>query len=447
VNKSAEPTRVRPTIRVSSLHRLLYPSSVYFLLLSMGAFYIVDLLIYGEGWYGKTGDKVTQSVNLLGIGISLFLFWLSRQQPTRVGRALPFAIAAFLLTSAFWSADPRLAITQGILYFFIVLGFIALVELWDADALICLVAKVIAVCAVLSLISSTHKAYGDFNGIFSQKNVLGQVMAAGVLAALHGWRTRRSPIYLMIVVLCATVAFLSQTTTSLLVIALFVAIDILGRLCLRGGGLRALGVVGAIIAAAVVIFFLLNEAMFLEMLGKDPTLTGRREFWPYVIDYIYQRPLFGWGYLGFWTPANPAATSITETIGREHEVWLTLANAHNTLLEMLLEIGVVGTTFFVALMTRYAIVAMRCLNGPAKQLGLSTLMMMSGLTILCISEVVLLPAQAIFTGLFFMLGMACEKKIWQYRHRRISAKICAVSVGRWPAPPLARSIGSRSIKT
>ena len=84
---------------------------------------------------------------------------------------------------------------------------------------------------------------------------------------------------------------------------------------------------------------------------------------------------------------------------------------------MLLEIGIVGTTLFVVLMTRYAMAAMRCLNGPAKQLGLSFLMMMSGLIILCFSEVQLLSPQLIFTGLFFIVGMACEKKIWQYRHR------------------------------
>jgi hypothetical protein len=75
------------------------------------AFGFVDWLIYGEGWYGKTGDKFTKSINLLGIVVSLFLFWLSRQQPTRVGRVLPLAIAPFLVTSALWSADPRIAIS------------------------------------------------------------------------------------------------------------------------------------------------------------------------------------------------------------------------------------------------------------------------------------------------------------------------------------------------
>ncbi len=420
MNKSAAPTRVRPTIRVSSHYWVLYSATVFFLSLSAGAFGFVDRLIYGEAWYGRTGDKFTQSVNLLGIAVSLFLFWLSSRQPSRVGRALPLAIAAFLIVSASWSADPRVAITQGTLYFFTVLGFIALVELWDVDALIALIAKLIAVCAVLSLIYRRSGEFGDFTGIFPQKNVLGQVMAAGVFAGLHSWRTRRSLIYLMIVALCVTVAFLSQSTTSLLMIAVFVAVDILGRLYLRGGGQRAFSIVGAVVGIAAVIFFLLNDAMVLEMLGKDPTLTGRTEIWPYAIDHIYQRPLLGWGYFGFWTPANPAAIRIAQAIALENGTWFVavLPNAHNTLLEALLEIGIVGTTLFVVLMMRYWMVAVRCFNGPAKQLGLSSLMMMSGLVILCFSEVALLLAQAIFTGLFFMVGMACEKKIWQYRHAR-----------------------------
>jgi exopolysaccharide production protein ExoQ len=419
VNKFAAPTGVRSTIRVSSHNRLLYLASVFFLLRPVGAFGFLEQLIYGGAWYAGTSNKFTQSVNLLCIAISLFLFWLSRQQLTRVGRVLPLTLAAFLVTSALWSADPRVAITQGTLYFFTVLGFIALVELWDVDALIALIAKLIAVSAVLSLIFPRHDEAGDFVGIFGQKNVLGHIMAIGVFAGLHGWRTRRSLIYPIIVALCITLAVLSKSTTSLLVIAVFVAIDILGRLYLRGGAQRVLGVVGAVVGAAAIVFFFFNEAMFLEMLGKDPTLTGRTEIWPYVIANIYERPLFGWGYFGFWTPSNPAAINIEQAIALEHDTWFVAAlpNAHNTLLEALLEIGIVGTTFFVVLMVRYVIAAMRCFSGPAKHLGLSFLMLMSGLLILGFSEVMLLSAE-ITTGLFFTVGMACEKKVWQYRHGR-----------------------------
>jgi exopolysaccharide production protein ExoQ len=419
VNEFAAPTRVRPTIRASGHNGLLYPATMFFLLRTVGAFGLVDQLIYGDAWYGKPGDKITQGVNLLGIATACFLFWLSRQQPARVGRVLPLAFAAFLITSAFWSADPRVAITQGTLYFFTVLGFIALVELWDVDALIGLIAKVIALCAVLSLIFGKHDEVGDFGGIFGQKNVLGHTMAVGVFACLHGWRTRHSLIYAVMAALCITLGVLSHSTTSLLVIAVFIAIDILGRLYLRGGGLRTLSVVGAVVGAAAAIFFFLNEAMFLEMLGKDSTLTGRTEIWPYAIANIYERPLFGWGYFGFWTPANPAASRIAEAIAFEHNTWYValLPNAHNTWIEALLEIGIVGTTLLVILVARYLIAAVRCLNGPAKHLALSYFTLMSGLAILSYSEVMLLSPGTV-TGLFFTVGMACEKKMWQYRHAR-----------------------------
>jgi exopolysaccharide production protein ExoQ len=420
VNKLAAPTQVRPTIRVSSHNRLTYLATIFFLLRLVGVFTFFDGLIYGTDWYGKGGDKFTQAVNLLGIAVGIFLFRLSLQQPARVGRALPLTIGAFLGASALWSIDPRVAMTQGTLYFFTVLGFIALVELWDVDALIDLIAKMIAVSAVLSIIFPHGEVAGDFAGIFGQKNVLGQVMVTGVFAGLHGWRTRRSLIYPAIVALCIAVAILSKATTSLLVIAIFVAIDILGRFYLRGGALRTLSIVGAAVAAATVIFFFANEAMFLEMLGKDPTLTGRTEMWPYAIDNIFQRPVLGWGYFGFWTPANPVSLSIAQEIARLHDTWYIapIPNAHNTLLEALLEVGILGTTLIVVLYVRYVIVAMRCFKGPAKHLGLSSLMLLVGLLILGFSEVMLLSASIISTGLFFTVGMACEKKLWQHRRAR-----------------------------
>lgn len=420
MNKLAAPTRVRPTIRVSSHSRWIYPATVFFLLRPVGVFTFVDELIYGGDFYGKGGDKFTQAVNLLGIAVGIFLFWLSKQQPARVGRVLPLTFSAFLVMSAAWSIDPRVAMTQGTLYFFTVLGFIGLIELWDVDALIDVIAKMIAVSAVLSIMFPHGEVAGDFAGIFGQKNVLGQVMATGVFAGLHCWRARRSLIYPAIVALCVAVGILSKATTSLLVIAVFIAIDILGRFYLRGGGLRTLSIAGAVVAVATVIFFFANETMFLEMLGKDPTLTGRTEMWPYAIENVFKRPLFGWGYFGFWTPANPVSIRIAEEIALRHDTWFIapIPNAHNTLLEALLEIGIVGTTLLVVLFARYVIVAMRCFNGPAKHLGLSSLMLLSGLLILGFSEVMLLSASIISTGLFFTVGMACEKKLWQHRRTR-----------------------------
>ena len=53
---------------------MLYAAAAFFLLQSMDALNIVDRSIYGD-WYGKTGDKITQTLNMLNILASLFLFW------------------------------------------------------------------------------------------------------------------------------------------------------------------------------------------------------------------------------------------------------------------------------------------------------------------------------------------------------------------------------------
>jgi O-antigen ligase len=187
--------------------------------------------------------------------------------------------------------------------------------------------------------------------------------------------------------------------------------------------------------------------MIYEMLGKDPTLTGRTDFWPEVIANIYERPLFGWGYFGFWTPANPPALSIAQAVAFKHNTWYiaVISNAHNALLEALLEIGVVGTTFFVVLIVRYVIAATYCFNGPAKHLGLSFLMLLSGLVILGVSEVMLLSAQAIFTGLFFVVGMACEKKMRQYRRGALARKSAhSRDLGHSPSAASSSSAASAS---
>src|SRR5262249_56477853 len=55
-------------------HSILFIASIFFLLWSMSALGIIDRSIYGE-WPGKPGNKVTQTLNLLGIFTSVFLFW------------------------------------------------------------------------------------------------------------------------------------------------------------------------------------------------------------------------------------------------------------------------------------------------------------------------------------------------------------------------------------
>ena len=150
----------------------------------------------------------------MSILASLFLLWSSTRgmKIARFNRVLPLVAASLLLISILWSADPRVTLTQGTLYFFTVVGAIGLAEAWDGDTLLDLIALICGLCAVASVVYSfIFPARGDFVGIFSQKNVLGQVMAGGVLAALHGLRIRggRRLRHICIIALCTIVGFMS----------------------------------------------------------------------------------------------------------------------------------------------------------------------------------------------------------------------------------------------
>lgn len=396
---------------------MLYMAAAYVILQGIGAIGFIDRLIYGE-WADKGGDHFTQAVNLLGIAASLFLFWSSTRgaRIARINRGLPLAAASLLLISALWSTDPHLTISQGTAYFFIVLGAIAMAETLDSDTLMDLLAMILGLCAVASLVQII--VFPDPTsilprGIFPNKNVLGQVMAGGVLIDLHVMRIKGARLrYICILAACTFAAFKSESATSMVAIAAFFLLDILGRLYLKGGSYRAISICLTSACVLIFVFFLINETLIFELLGKDPSFTGRTLFWPYVIDNILKQPLLGWGYLGFWSPLNPNALQISEAVTRPGD-WqvFTIANAHNGMLELLLEIGFLGTSFFTFLWVRNFVMAVKCMKGPARHIGLSSVLLLTGVLTIGVSEDVLLSAAQIWTLLFFLMGFMCEKQL------------------------------------
>ena len=392
---------------------ILYVASVFFLLHSMGALGIVDRSIYGD-WFGKPGNKITQTLNLLGIFTSLFLFWWASHKIriARVNRILPLVAASLPLISLLWSVAPGVTFTQGLVYFFVVLGAIGLAEAWDGDELMDLLMLICGLSAVASILQFLFfPEPGDFRGIFAQKNVLGQVMVGGVLAALHGAQIRGGFRYACVIFLCTTVAFMSKSATSILTIFVLLWFGMIGRFYLKRGSARAIASCAAIVSVLIIIFVVLNDEVIFRVLGKDSSLTGRTLIWSYVIDKIGERPILGWGFYGFWSPYNPLASQIAEAVGG-------VVNAHNAMLEFLLDFGFVGTAFFSFLWFRNFALAMKCMNGPAGQFGVSSMLLLIGTSIIGVSEVVLLAPQQIWTSLFFVTGFICEKQLWLARAAR-----------------------------
>jgi O-antigen ligase len=164
----------------------------------------------------------------------------------------------------------------------------------------------------------------------------------------------------------------------------------------------------AIIAAMVF------QDEFMEMIGKDPSLTGRTEIWAWAIFNIHLKPLLGWGYLAFWTRQNPAAMQIADALHWE------APQAHNGLLEMLLFVGLVGTSYIVFLWGRALWLALRCLRTPEQEIGVTCLLSCVGLVLVGISETVLVDPYEASTDVFFITALFCERALRAAHAQRVA---------------------------
>ena len=417
-----------------------YTTCMVYMMLSTNALYFIDRRIYGE-WEGKPGDKFTEALNLLAIVVSLLLFWWGRhKRPPRFNRVLPLAAAGLLVTSVLWSVAPSTTITRSVAYFFLVVGAIGIVQILDTDEVMRLVALIGGVLAAVSLLllfvvpdivmAETGQTAG-FRGLFSQKNALGQAMVIAVLAGLHGMRigARRRFLYISITLLCTIVAFLSKSATSLLTISVFFILNIIGGLYVKGGIFRIISMFLTIVFSVMFILLMKNIDLIYILLDKDPTLTGRTDLWPYVIDYIYQRPVLGWGFAAFWMPSNPFFAETCSIVG------FCVNEAHNGVLHLLLDVGVVGTAFFLFLWIRNLVMAVKCINGPAPQLGVSAFLLLVATLMIGVSEQVLTTVDGP-TVQFFLVGFMCEKELWLARRARsvVSFRSAELHLGQFETP-------------
>ncbi len=401
----------------------------------MQAFGFIDRLVYGT-WDGKGGDKVTAFLNILLIASSLVLFayGCKRTRTVGTGGIIALGVIAFLFLDSLFSIDPASTLREAIIYLYVILGAIGVASILTADAymealsLVCLLSALASIALLAVSHSTAISELGDYNGIFPHKNFLGQVMAAGALASLHSIRVDRHhrARNICILLVCGGMALASRSATSWLTIFVFCALDVIITLCRRGGVAQTMGLVLAAVALPSLIFAAIDPDAILVLIGKDPSLTGRTEIWAFVINDIWQRPILGWGYFAFWSPFNLAAVEISDSVH-----WM-VPQAHNGLLEMLLSIGLVGTSLFVFLLVRTISLALRCFRIQAPALGLSTILCCAGVLLLGVSETVLLAPTQPSTVVFFITGLMCDRAVRSARRQRWP-RTAAHQLGALPA--------------
>ena len=415
--RTAEVTAIRQRVAGLAVPQWYYVAAIFFILHAISAFGFVDRLVYGT-WPGKPGDKITESVNILAILASVALFAKGGRGTKTVGpgAGIVLGLGLFVVCSVLWSVDRGETMRQSLIYLPMLVGSIGIASNLSADEYMHLLARMCFLAAMGSLVllvlapASAGVPGNDFGGIFSQKNVLGEVMQIGALASLHGLREgngRRlqSAVYLLGLV---ALALMSRSATSCLVIVVYCAGSATFTLVRRGSLGRFLAIVGILVMLGAVASIAMFPDYFLEVIGRNPTLTGRTRIWAAVIPYIWQRPLLGWGFVAFWSPKNPAAGAVAISSGLNFNP----GEAHNGLLEALLEVGALGTGLFLFLVARTVWIAIKCLRTTAElQLAVTCLLCCVGIVMLGLTEQVLVAATAASTSVFFITGFMCERAV------------------------------------
>jgi O-antigen ligase len=100
------------------------------------------------------------------------------------------------------------------------------------------------------------------------------------------------------------------------------------------------------ISGTVGFLVLIFRRTVFEFLGKSPDMTHRTDIWRSVFDLVSERPLEGWGFTGVWVPGVEPFAGLIVINGIEY------FQAHNSYLEMWLQLGAVGLILFLILLTR-----------------------------------------------------------------------------------------------
>lgn len=319
------------------------------------------------------------------------------------------ALSVLAVTSALWSVDPSLTLRRGSALICTVGFGIYLCTSYDSRELLSILSWACGLVVMMSvLLVIVAPGYGldpvrgdAWRGVLATKNELGRIAALALV--LWGTRIvlRMGPrlVSIAMLVLCGAAVVGSNSRTASIVV---VAVGALGLLAVIAAINRRLAVAAwtalASVSFVAATWLLNNPGVGTVDIVGDPTLTGRTQLWAAVLQSIAQRPWLGYGYGAFWKGvAGPSA----EVISIVH--WAP-PHSHNGLLDICLDLGVVGGAIAIATVGYAAFASVRAaLRSPLTIEGFLPIVLVAFLFLYNITETGLLSRNLIYPMLLVIV--------------------------------------------
>ena len=268
-----------------------------------------------------------------------------------------------ILFSVLWSADMASSLTyiRGLIRIYFLAIYLAM--RYSFKEQIRFIAFALGTTTILSIIfplipsfggiHTTPELAGMWGGIFGHKNELGYMMAwsAGIFLHLALSESRFRWLRLTIFALSICLIILSRSTTSLMIVITMIFLLPLYKLSTNNNYKLQIIAISFVLILLVSGLILIagNAETLVGTSGKDLTLNGRTDLWEPVLNQILKRPLFGYGYAGFWTSSFASNTRLTYE-------WA--SNSHNGFLEIMLDLGIGGFLVFIIGFIRFFTMAL-----------------------------------------------------------------------------------------
>lgn len=292
------------------------------------------------------GNPVNQICGLITLLVPAWLFVrqriFQRRSFYRDNRMMLFFLACLLL-SVFWSYEPWLSVRR----FVALLGVVCFagyaVYNYSLERLALIVGCTIGFLSLFGLafvlISPELVLYGDgaragaFRGVFGEKNAAARLNALAIILLLpamrrrHRWALPAGGFALLAIAL-------ARSATGLVLVCAGVASYwyFLTLIRLRLNRSRSLLVTSTLIYLLICLTLYANYHLFLDLLGRDSSLTDRTQIWALLGPSIQEELWRGYGFGAFW------ASSAADFFLRR---WGYIGNAHSGYLETLLNGGLV----------------------------------------------------------------------------------------------------------
>jgi O-antigen ligase len=192
----------------------------------------------------------------------------------------------------------------------------------------------------------TEEHIGAWQGIYSHKNVLSQMITLSSLVFLFLSMILRRYRYLAWGGLFLSVALLllSTSKTALIVfLSLVVILQIYRALRWRNTKAILVLTIMSLTVVSVIIVLIGNAEVIVSSMGKDISLSGRTGIWTGVWEQIQQKPLLGYGRSAFWHEDGNMSALVGSYVGLNYLA----PHSHNGFLDLTADLGIIGLVLFL----------------------------------------------------------------------------------------------------